>query len=136
MKRLIPLLVTAFAGAIPTTDDSLPSIYSTDSERMESSPIHTSRVHARLETWMRLVRTKANLAHLANDAESHWKSLSETSASNRGRWEARRRQLMVHAWIADRRGSLSRLRRLTNPHHLSYIEICLEFDRLHMERVS
>jgi hypothetical protein len=137
MKRLIPLFVTAFAGAIPATDDSVvPSIYSADSERMESSPIRTSRVHPGLETWMSLVRTKANLAHLARDAQSHWRSIAVTGASARGRWEARRRGLMVQAWMGDHRASLSRLGRLTNPHHLSYLEICMEFDHRHLERIS
>lgn len=130
MKRLIPLFVTAFAGAVPTTDDSVvPSIYSVDNDRMESSPLHASRIHAGLETWMGVVRTKANLAHLASDAVSHWKDLSETSASRRGRWEARRRGLLAQAWIADHRASVSRLSRLTNPHQLTYLEICMEFDR-------
>ena len=137
MKRMIPFLVTAFAGAIPATDDAaVPSIYSLDGEQMESAPRRMSRIHAGLETWMSLVRTKANLAYLAQDAESHWKSLAGTGASKRGRWEARRRELMVHAWIADRRSSVIRLGRLANPHHLSYLEICMEFDRRHVERIS
>jgi hypothetical protein len=137
MKRLIPLFVTAFAGAIGTADDSFaPSIYSVDNDRMESCPLRTSRIHAGLETWMGLVRTKANLAHLARDAESHWRSIAETGASKRGRWEARRRGLMVQAWMGDHRTSVSRLSRLVNPHHLSYLEICLEFDHLHLERIS
>ena len=122
MKRMIPLLVTAFAGAIPTTDD-------TGAPRVVRTESGNQRAPAGLHIWMGLVRTKSNLAHLANDAVSHWKGLSETSASRRGRWEARRRSLMVQAWIADHRASVSRLSRLTNPHQLSYLEICMEFDR-------
>ena len=122
MKRMIPLLVTAFAGAIPTTDGN-------GAPRVFRGATGNSRQPAGLHVWMGLVRTKANLAHLANDAESHWKNLSVTSASRRGRWEARRRQLMVQAWIADHRASVSRLSRLTNPHHMTYLEICMEFDR-------
>ena len=122
MKRMIPLLVTAFAGAIPSTDDVEAPIV----VRSESG---SNRIHAGLHVWMGLVRTKANLAHLANDAVSHWKSLSMTSASQRGSWEARRRSLMAQAWIGDHRASVSRLSRLTNPHQLSYLEICMEFDR-------
>jgi hypothetical protein len=126
---MIPLLVTAFAGAIPSTDErGAPKV-------IRSEPGGT-RIHAGLQVWMGLVRTKANLAHLANDAVSHWKSLSVTSVSQRGRWESRRRGLMAQAWIADHRASFSRLRRLTNPHHLSYLEICMEFDHRHVERIS
>jgi hypothetical protein len=137
MKRLIPLFVTAFAGAIPATDDSVvPSIYSVDNDRMESSPLRISRIHGGLETWMGLVRTKANLDHLARDAESHWRNIAETGASRRGRWEARRRQLVVQAWRADHRASVARLGRLSNPHPLSYLEICLEFDQRHLERIA
>jgi hypothetical protein len=116
------LLVTAFAGAIPTTDD-------TSAPRVVRSESGTTRAHAGLHVWMGLVRTKANLAHLANDAVSHWTDLSRTSASRRGRWEARRRSLLAQAWIADHRASVSRLSRLSNPHQLSYLEICMEFDR-------
>lgn len=137
MKRLIPLFVTAFAGAIGATDDSVvSSIYSMDGERVERSSLRTPWIHAGLETWMALVRTKASLTHLARDAESHWRSIAGSSASNRGRWEARRRGLMVQAWMGDHRASVSRLSRLTNPHHLSYLEICMEFDHRHVERIS
>jgi len=133
MKKFVPLLATALAGAIPSTDDATsPTLLSKGGDVVDTAPAAVWSRAAQSDPVLRmsLVRTKAHLAHLALDAQSHWKSLGESSPSMRGRWEARRRELLCRAWIDDRRTAVRRLARARNPHPLSYLEICLEFDKL------
>lgn len=136
MKKFVPLLATALAGAIPSTDDATsPSLLSRDGNTANrtSVSVWAHGIQSDLVVRMSLVRTKAHLAHLARDAQSHWRDLGESSLSMRGRWEARRRELLCRAWIADRRTAVRMLARAKNPHPLSYLEICLEFGN-HSER--
>ncbi len=79
-----------------------------------------------------LDQMRTNLARLAQDAVAHWQSLGTESRSRRGKWEARRRELMCRAWIANHRASYFRLHKMENPHQMSYYEICMEFDRQHL----
>jgi hypothetical protein len=125
MRKFVPLLATALAGAIPSTDDATSSnLLSRQGDAANGSSVASwagsHGTHADLVVRMSLVRTKAHLVHLA------W----------RGRWEARRRELLCRAWIADRRTTVLRLVRAKNPHPLSYLEICLEFDRHRAERFA
>jgi len=135
MRKFVPLLATALAGAIPSTDDATASTVLSrdgDSANGTSTSVWAGNrgTHADLVVRMSLVRTKAHLAHLARDAEAHWKELGQSSQSLRGRWEARRRELVCRAWMADNRSSVRRLLKAANPHPLSYLEICLEFGNL------
>jgi|GEM_PF-1674772 hypothetical protein len=135
MRKFVPLLATALAGAIPSTDDATsPTRLSRNRDSESGATVAVwpgSRgTQADLVIRMSLVRTKAHLGHLARDAESHWRDIGESSLSLRGRWEARRRELLCRAWIADRRTAVRRLVRAKNPHPLSYLEICLEFGNL------
>jgi hypothetical protein len=141
MRKFVPLLATALAGAIPSTDDATSSnLLSRQGDAANGSSVASwagsHGTHADLVVRMSLVRTKAHLVHLARDAESHWREFGESSLSMRGRWEARRRELLCRAWMADRRTTVLRLVRAKNPHPLSYLEICLEFDRHRAERFA
>jgi len=138
MKRYLPLLLTAFAGNLPVLDEaSFPSTLTRDSEtENDSSPTRTFGT-THLKFWVdprgfeghaERQREQARMAVLADDAVAHWKNLSETSPSRRARWEARRRELMCRAWIADHRSTCLRLQRLENPYPLTLREIHQERD--------
>lgn len=139
MRKVIPLLVTAFAGAIPAkgtvTAYRGPAQECEAREEREdrrnsgSGPGLSSRTTWQGETRERTFQmARAEVAALAGDAVLQWGALSRESESRRARWEARRRELVCKAWISDRRASLQRLLRVANPHELTLSEVRREFD--------
>ncbi len=135
MRKVIPLLVTAFAGAVPAKGTM--AAYRGPSQEWEareerkrsgygaglslrSTAYHETREEA-------FQRSRTEVAALAGDAVIHWGVLAQESESRRARWEARRRELICKAWISDRRASLQRLRRVANPHQLTLSEVRKEF---------
>lgn len=140
MKRFLPLLVTAFVGTVPSREDASPTAaMSREFETNNVSPHSKSAHRPTFKAWIDprridspevYLHTQSQLGRLTRDAIDHWHILSRTSASSRGRWEARRRELAMRAWATDHRASLARLQRIANPHRLSFYEICQEFDLL------
>lgn len=136
MRKFVPLLVTAFAGAVPARGPlaitrEAPRESESREERGEASRRGAS-AEEESESGDRsclacLDGARADLARLAGDALLHWRQESREAASARRRWEARRRALVCEAWISGRRASLDRLRGLSNPHRLTLAEIRLEF---------
>lgn len=118
LKRYVPILVTAFVGATPAPPETPSGRVEATRNRMERNQGLRSGFSQRREEVRALVQ----------DAVDHWADLAENGHSERTRWEARRRALACIAWESGHRSSLARLSRLKNPHQLSYLEICREYD--------
>ena len=118
VKRYVPILVTAFVGATPAPPESTSGGMDTSRNRMVQNQSVGSIYQRRRE----------NVHALTLDAVQHWTDLAVNGKSARTRWEARRRALVCHAWVSGHRSSLARISRLQNPHSLTYLEICREYD--------
>lgn len=133
MKRFLPLLITAFAGNLPRVEEvTAPAGLTLETESGTESGQTRAFGATHLKFWVdprgfdahaELLREQARVAVLADDAVAHWKQMSESGSSRRARWEARRREALCRAWIADHRWSCLRLQRLENPYPLSLREI-------------
>lgn len=118
LKRYVPILVTAFVGATPAPPEAASGRLDSNRNRMERNQgLRTS-----------FSQRREDVRALVQDAVQHWSELAESGQSERTRWEARRRALACRAWESGHRSSLARLSRLKNPHQLSYLEICREYD--------
>lgn len=118
LKRYVPILVTAFVGATPASPETTSGKVETTRNRMERNHASRSSFSQRRE----------DVRALVHDAVDHWAELARNGHSERTRWEARRRALVCLAWESGHRSSLARLARLENPHSLTYLEICREYD--------
>lgn len=134
MKRYLPLLLTAFAGSLPAARE--PATENPMVREAESAD-ETRSSRTAIKLWVdprcaplqpTLLRSQVTLAHLTDDALSHWNHLRRTSPSRYVRWEAHRRELMCRAWTTGRKASYLRLQRLENPHPLTLREVHLEFE--------
>jgi hypothetical protein len=121
LRKTVPILVSAVVGSTSLGGEFAP-------ERREAGPSRQERNISDLRgARCAAAGSHARIRAVAMDAIGHWSQVAGAGPSRRSRWEARRRALVVLAWMQDRRDRVRFLLGLRNPHALSYREICEEY---------